>query len=122
MRLTRAAPFSDRRRGSSARAWVIVTGSMVPLCEQPNDAEQNLVDAFHWATENGLHEVCVAFNRQLLRGNHHVAEETYQAVVKQYGVPGTVQVAVTVGYVAMMCMVANAFEAPPVGDGSKTAL
>lgn len=48
---------------------VIVTGAMVPLAEQPNDAEQNLVDAFHWAGEAGLYEVCVAFNRQLLRGN-----------------------------------------------------
>lgn len=48
---------------------VIVTGAMVPLSEHPNDAEQNLIDAFHWATQAGLFEVCVAFNRQLLRGN-----------------------------------------------------
>lgn len=48
---------------------VIVTGSMVPLCERPNDAEQNLVDAFYWAAHSDLHEVAIAFNRELLRGN-----------------------------------------------------
>jgi len=74
------------------------------------------------AAAAGQHGALLDFCRQLLRGNHHVAEETYRAVLKQYGVPGAVQVAVTVGYVAMMCMVANAFEAPPVGDGSKSAL
>jgi len=48
---------------------VIVTGAMVALCETPNDAEQNLVDAFHWAAHSDLREVAVAFNRELLRGN-----------------------------------------------------
>jgi L-asparaginase len=48
---------------------VVVTGAMVPLCDQPNDGEQNLVDAFYWATRDDLYEVVVAFNRLLLRGN-----------------------------------------------------
>ncbi|GAB3247581.1 L-asparaginase family protein [Chitinimonas naiadis] len=64
---------------------VIVTGSMVPLAEQPNDAEQNLVDAFHWATERGLNEVCVAFNRQLLRGNR--ARKLWGAEIGAFGSP-----------------------------------
>ncbi|WP_269533335.1 asparaginase domain-containing protein [Chitinimonas sp. BJYL2] len=64
---------------------VIVTGSMVPLCEHPNDAEQNLVDAFHWATEDGLHEVCVAFNRQLLRGNR--SRKLWGAEIGAFGSP-----------------------------------
>ena len=74
------------------------------------------------ATLAGEHKTLLDFCRQSLRGNHHVGEETYRAAVERYGVKGTVQAAVTVGYVAMMCMVANAFEAPPVGDPSKTAL
>jgi 4-carboxymuconolactone decarboxylase len=70
----------------------------------------------------GEHQALFDFCRQLLRGNHHIGEETYQETVKRYGVPGTVQVAVTVGYVAMMSLVANAFEAPLAGDGSRPAL
>lgn len=64
---------------------VIVTGSMVPLCEHPNDAEQNLVDAFHWATESGLFEVCVAFNRLLLRGNR--SRKLWGAEIGAFGSP-----------------------------------
>ena len=48
---------------------VIITGSMIPLVETPNDAEQNLLDALSWACQENLYEVCVAFNRELLRGN-----------------------------------------------------
>lgn len=32
------------------------------------------------------------------------------------------QIAVAVGYVAMMSLIVNAFEVPPVGDGTKPAL
>ncbi|MEH6458639.1 asparaginase domain-containing protein [Chitinimonas sp. JJ19] len=64
---------------------VIVTGAMVPLAEQPNDAEQNLVDAFHWASESKLYEVCVAFNRQLLRGNR--ARKLWGAEIGAFGSP-----------------------------------
>ncbi|WP_374355587.1 asparaginase domain-containing protein, partial [Chitinimonas sp.] len=64
---------------------VVVTGSMVPLAEQPNDAEQNLIDAFHWACESGLHEVCVAFNRLLLRGNR--SRKLWGAEIGAFGSP-----------------------------------
>ncbi|HEY9102686.1 asparaginase domain-containing protein [Chitinimonas sp.] len=64
---------------------VIVTGSMVPLSEHPNDAEQNLVDAFHWAAQPQLHEVCVAFNRQLLRGNR--SRKLWGAEIGAFGSP-----------------------------------
>lgn len=70
----------------------------------------------------GEHRVLFDFCRQLLRGNHHVVEETYQAAVRQYGVSGTVQISVTVGYFAMMSLVANAFNVPPAGDDAKPAL
>ena len=70
----------------------------------------------------GGHLALFDFCRQLLRGNHHVSEEVYQAVLKQFGVQAAVQIAVTAGYVAMMSLIVNAFEVPPVGDGSKPAL
>ena len=49
------------------------------------------------------------FCRQLLRGNHHVSEATYQDAVRHFGVPATVQIAATLGYVVMMSLLANAF-------------
>ncbi|MFC4158226.1 asparaginase domain-containing protein [Chitinimonas lacunae] len=64
---------------------VIVTGAMVSLAEQPNDAEQNLVDAFYWAGRSTLHEVCIAFNRQLLRGNR--ARKLWGADMGAFGSP-----------------------------------
>ena len=70
----------------------------------------------------GGHQALFDFCRQLLRGNHHVSEAVYQAVLKQFGVQAAVQIAVTAGYVAMMSLIVNAFEVPPVGDDSKPAL
>ena len=62
------------------------------------------------------------FCRQLLHGNHHVSEATYQAVTAQFGVPATVQIAVTLGYFVMMALVVNAFEVPATDDDSRPAL
>jgi hypothetical protein len=70
----------------------------------------------------GEYERVFEFCWQLLRGNHHVAEGTYQATRKKLGIAATVQLAVTVGYVVMLSLVANAFQVPPVGDDSKPAL
>ncbi|MBV1775774.1 asparaginase [Burkholderiaceae bacterium DAT-1] len=64
---------------------VIVTGSMVPLCETPNDAEQNLVDAFMWACDDNLSEVAIAFNRQLMRGNR--ARKLSGSDINAFGTP-----------------------------------
>ncbi|MGQ5525209.1 asparaginase domain-containing protein [Chitinimonas sp. PSY-7] len=64
---------------------VVVTGAMVPLSEHPNDAEQNLIDAFQWATQPNLFEVCVAFNRQLLRGNR--SRKLWGAEMGAFGSP-----------------------------------
>ena len=68
------------------------------------------------------HRVLLDFCRQLLRGNHHVSETTYQAAVAAFGVSATVQIAVTLGYFVMMGVVVNAFEVPPAGDDSRPAL
>ena len=51
-------------------------------------------------------EIC----RQLLYGNHHVDDATYAAAVERLGVPSVVQIAATLGYVAMMSIVTNAFD------------
>ena len=62
------------------------------------------------------------FCRQLLRGNHHVDETTYRAAVDHFGVPATVQIAATIGYIVMMSLVANAFNIAPPGDDTRPAL
>ena len=66
--------------------------------------------------------VTIAFCLELMRGNHHVCDATYNAAVKHFGVPATIQIAATLGYFAMMCCVANAFELSPEADDSKPAL
>ena len=53
------------------------------------------------------------FCHQALRGNHHVSEATYQAVVARFGVQGAVELAATIGYFAMIAMPLNAFEVDP---------
>ena len=63
-----------------------------------------------------------AFCRELLRGNHHVSDVTYRATVEQFGVAATVQIAATLGYVAMMAFVLNAFEVEPPADETWPAM
>jgi len=64
----------------------------------------------------------VEFCRQLMHGNHHVADKTYAAIISQYGIPAAVQIAATLGYIVMMSLIANAFELSPAGDGAAPAL
>ena len=52
------------------------------------------------------------FCHQLLRGNHHVSDATYDAVVRHFGVKTAVQISTAVGYVAMMSLIVNTFEIP----------
>jgi len=47
---------------------VIVTGSQLPLVHPRSDGWSNLADALEAASQPDLHEVCIAFNRLLLRG------------------------------------------------------
>lgn len=70
----------------------------------------------------GEHRVLFDFCHQLLRGNHHVIENTYQKAVNQYGAPLTVQIAATLGYIVMISFVANAFDIPSMDDDSGPAL
>ena len=62
------------------------------------------------------------FCLQLLRGNHHVSETTYRAAVERFGVPATVQIAVTVGYFVMQGCVLNAFQIDPEADPAALTL
>jgi hypothetical protein len=39
-----------------------------------------------------------------------------------FGVPGTVQISAVAGYIAMMSIIANAFELAPAGDATRPAL
>lgn len=71
---------------------------------------------------SGEEKALFDFCQQLLRGNHHVDATTYRAAVDQFGVPATVQIAATIGYIVMMSLVANAFDIAPPGDDSRPAL
>lgn len=68
--------------------------------------------------EKAVSEFCY----QLLRGNHHVSDAMYDAVVSRLGVKNAVQLSTAVGYIAMMSLIVNPFEIPTVTDGSKPAL
>jgi 4-carboxymuconolactone decarboxylase len=62
------------------------------------------------------------FCHQLLRGNHHVTDQTYQAVIQNFGVPAAVQIAGSLGYIAMLALVVNAFEVAVSPDNGMPAL
>ena len=70
----------------------------------------------------GEEQALFGFCHQLLRGNHHVDETTYCAAVGQFGMPATVQIAATIGYIVMMSLVANAFDIAPPADDTRPAL
>lgn len=59
---------------------------------------------------------------ELLRGNHHVCDTTYNTAIKYFGVAATVQIAASLGYIAMMSCVANTFSLAPQMDVSLPAL
>ncbi|MCJ8350585.1 asparaginase [Moritella sp.] len=48
---------------------VIVTGSQIPLAEIRSDGQSNLLNSLYLAANYPVHEVCLFFNNQLLRGN-----------------------------------------------------
>jgi len=62
------------------------------------------------------------FCAQLLYGIHHVDDATYQAVLERFGVKTVVQIAATLGYVAMMAIITNAFELTAPTDKSELVL
>lgn len=85
-----------------------------------------LIDAIAHGTlpvgANAEHAAAIAFCHELLRGNHHVCDATYETAVKHFGVPATIQIAAALGYVAMMACAANAFELVPETDTLRPAL
>ncbi len=87
---------------------------------------QALIDALQHGklapAVTGEQAITIAFCHELMRGNHHVSDATYNAAVKHFGVPATIQIAATLGYFAMMCCVANAFEIAPETNDSQPAL
>ncbi|MFB9888142.1 type I asparaginase [Balneatrix alpica] len=48
---------------------VIITGSQIPACEARSDANNNVLAALHWAAQDDLCEVAIAFADRLIRGN-----------------------------------------------------
>jgi 4-carboxymuconolactone decarboxylase len=59
---------------------------------------------------------------QLLRGNHHVSDATYDVVVSRFGVKKAVQISTAVGYVAMMSLIVNPFEISSAMGETRPAL
>ncbi|HUP96077.1 MAG TPA: hypothetical protein VM164_14315 [Burkholderiales bacterium] len=57
-------------------------------------------------TEKLVNDFC----GQLVSNNHHVSDATFKAVLEHYGVRGLVELAVTLGYFAMIALPLNAFE------------
>ena len=88
--------------------------------------EASLVDAIEHrgalvkATEED--RALLLFCWQLLRGNHHVSEDAYDAVSSRQGVKQAVQLSTAVGYVAMMSVLANAFAIPDAPGDDRPAL
>jgi 4-carboxymuconolactone decarboxylase len=64
----------------------------------------------------------VAFCRELLLGNHHVCDATYERITRRLGVPATIQIAAALGYIAMMSIVANTFALAPQVEDDRPAL
>ena len=48
---------------------VIFTGSQIPLCELRSDGKDNLITSVLIAAQDIVHEVCLYFSGELLRGN-----------------------------------------------------
>jgi 4-carboxymuconolactone decarboxylase len=90
------------------------------------EVDARLIDAIEngEAVANASPEQKLVFDfcYQLLRGNHHVSDATYRAVVDHFGVPAAVQIAGILGYFVMMAVIANALEVAPDGDASRPAL
>ena len=68
------------------------------------------------------HRLTCELCRQLLYGIHHVDDATYRAAVERLGVKSVVQIAATLGYVAMMSIITNAFEVAAPEDKSELVL
>jgi 4-carboxymuconolactone decarboxylase len=76
----------------------------------PPELIQSIARGTPTATQERDLDRVAAFCRQLLRPNHHVDDATYQAAVDACGLQAMIQVAATLGYVAMMSIITNAFE------------
>ncbi|KAL1497806.1 hypothetical protein ABEB36_008702 [Hypothenemus hampei] len=48
---------------------IVVTGSMIPIFENPSDAKNNILSSLVFASISDIPEVCVFFANKLMRGN-----------------------------------------------------
>ncbi|ATW01906.1 L-asparaginase 1 [Candidatus Legionella polyplacis] len=56
---------------------VIITGSQIPLLEFKSDAINNIITSIFFSSIQFIYEVCIYFNRYLLRGNRTKKISTY---------------------------------------------
>jgi len=57
---------------------VVLTGSLIPICEVYNDARRNLIISLLFAAQSELSEVVIFFNDRLLRGNRTCKLDTHK--------------------------------------------
>jgi 4-carboxymuconolactone decarboxylase len=55
-------------------------------------------------------ELVMRFGRQILGAKHRVDDETYAQAIKRFGLKGTIDLAMTFGYFAMLTFTLNTFE------------
>lgn len=57
---------------------VIFTGAQIPLCQIRSDGRDNIINSLLFAVSDQIHEVCIYFNGELLRGNRCVKRSSDQ--------------------------------------------
>lgn len=51
---------------------IVITGSQIPLCEIRSDGKDNIIASMMIASSEKIHEVCIYFRGELLRGNRAI--------------------------------------------------
>jgi 4-carboxymuconolactone decarboxylase len=96
-----------------------VWAAWVPQAQQAGIGDEIIAAIQDRRTPPGLTDeqaLVVAAGQRLLRGNHQISEATYQALLAHFGTQGTVELAATFGYFAMLAMPLNAFQVDPPPD------
>jgi 4-carboxymuconolactone decarboxylase len=55
-------------------------------------------------------ELVMTFGTQILSAKHRVEKDTYEAAIKRFGLKGTIDLAMTFGYFAMLTFTLNTFQ------------
>ena len=84
-----------------------------PQAQQAGISDEVIAAIHDRRSPGGLsneHALVVKAAEQLLRGNHHLSDDTYRALIDTFGPQGAVEITATIGYFALLAMPLNAFE------------